>query len=105
MSSLPAVKKKWIKIAGLELDLLRWPFLRVFAEESSSFFAFVSLLAGGFSSACSPRFPILVPPDFETDEAADHPTQMPKLQGTFSSRLPERSTPVLLSKGRLPQSP
>src|SRR5260370_41983484 len=72
---------------------------------SSSFFAVLSLLPGGFSSASSQRFPIMVPFDFGTHEAAESPTQVPELQGTFSCRLSECATPVLLLKTRVPQGP
>jgi hypothetical protein len=39
----------------------------------------LSLLAGGFSSADSVGFPILVAFDFGTDEAAQSPPQVPEL--------------------------
>ena len=60
-------------------------FFKAFPEKSSSFFAGVSVLPGGFSSTWFLRFRIVVPVDFGTDEAATRSTQLPTLQGTFSS--------------------
>ena len=81
----------------------RWIFFDTFAENSSSFFSGLTFLAAGFSSVLWLRFPILVPFYFGTDEAAATPTQVLALQGTFSSRLPGWTTPVLLPQTRLPQ--
>jgi len=53
------------------VDLLGWLFLEAFAETSSSFFAVVSLLPGGFSSVGPARSRILVPFDCGTDPAAE----------------------------------
>jgi len=80
-----------------------WIFFEGFAENSSSFFSGLSFVAAGFSSGGSLRFPIVVPFEFGTDEAAQKPTQVLELQGTFSSRLPERSARALLPQTRVPQ--
>ena len=82
-----------------------WFFFESFTENSSSFFFDLSLLLSGFSSVGSLRFPVVVSFYFGTDEAAQIPTQVFKLQGTFSSRLPERPAPVLLPQARVPQGP
>ena len=80
-----------------------WIFFDQFAENSSSFFSALTFLAAGFCSPVALRFPILVPFYFGTNEAAATPTQVLALQGTFSSRLPGWTTPVLLPQTRLPQ--
>jgi hypothetical protein len=80
--------RKWIFFTGV--------FFEGFTENFSSFIAALSLVPAGFSSAVSLRLPILVPLDVGTDEAAEIPMQVLELQGTFSSGLPERSTPALL---------
>ena len=82
-----------------------WLFFERFTADSSSFFSGLSLLPGGFRSAASVGFPILVPFDFGTDEAAQRSTQVPELQGAFCSRLPERPATALLSQTRVPQGP
>jgi len=60
--------------------------LQDFAEKFSSFFGPLNLLRFGFSSSLRVSFPILVAFDFGTDEATPEPTQVPQLQGIFSSR-------------------
>jgi hypothetical protein len=80
-----------------------WIFFESFAEISSSFFVVLSLLPAGFSSVGSAGFPILVPFDVRTDEAAQTSTQVLELQGTFSSRLPGWTTSTILFQTRLPQ--
>jgi len=74
----------------------RWIFFGGFAETFSSFFSVLIVLGAGFSSSGSLAFPSLVPFDFGTDEAAPTPPEVLALQGSFSSRLPGWSTPVLL---------
>jgi hypothetical protein len=63
----------------------------------------VGCFVGRFSSIDLLCFPILVSFDFGTDEIAAPPTQALELQGTFSSRLPRWTTPLLLPQTRLPQ--
>jgi hypothetical protein len=73
-----------------------WIFFARFAENSSSFFSALNLLPSGFSSVALCGFRVVVPDACGTDEAAQSPTEVLALQGTFSSRLSHRTPPALL---------
>jgi len=99
---MPRAKSNESWTGGLGGIFFHWIFFDRFAEVSSSFFSALTVLAAGISSPVSPFSDAGFLFILESDEAAATPPQVFGLQGTFSSRLPGWTTPVLLPQSRVP---